>query len=38
MEDLKEIQKDYYKSGIPLKGTCNVCKKTKEANNLMPHN
>jgi len=37
MKDLKEIQNDYYKSGVPLKGTCDVCKKTKEANNLIHH-
>jgi len=38
MSDIKEIQNDYTESGIPLKGTCDVCKKTKEAKSLMPPN
>ena len=37
IEDLKIIQNNYFKSGIPLHGICDICKKTKEAKSLMPH-
>lgn len=36
MESLKQVQEDYRKSGIPIEGKCEVCKKTKKAKSLMP--
>lgn len=33
---LEEIQTNYKKSGIPLDGQYEICKKTKEAESLMP--